>query len=126
MNTLLNRLHLPFSLPSLRDCIKATGLMLTMLLGMVLAFPSHAVDFAALGTLGGPLQEALTTLGGMEDGVKALIGFIAFTVALISLAALRNFGPVLFFIGVTIFAGTGLVIAGEIMGADMAVLAAAV
>jgi hypothetical protein len=36
---------------------------------------------------------------------------------LISLAALRNFGPVLFYVGLAIFAAVGLVIAGAIMGA---------
>jgi hypothetical protein len=45
------------------------------------------------------------------------LGFISFVVALISLAALRNFGPVLYYIGVAIFATVGLVIAGAIMGA---------
>ena len=38
-------------------------------------------------------------------------------VALISLSALRNFGPVLFYVGLAIFAAVGLVIAGAIMGA---------
>ena len=38
-------------------------------------------------------------------------------VALISLSALRNVGPVLFSVGLAIFAAVGLVIAGAIMGA---------
>ena len=37
--------------------------------------------------------------------------------ALVSLAGLRNFGPVLFYLGLAIFAAVGLVIAGAIMGA---------
>ncbi|WP_323166076.1 hypothetical protein [Pseudomonas bubulae] len=45
------------------------------------------------------------------------MGFIGFVVALISLSALRNFGPVLFYVGLAIFAAVGLVIAGAIMGA---------
>ena len=49
--------------------------------------------------------------------IKALVGFVGFVVALISLAALRNFGPVLFYVGLAIFAAVGLVIAGAIMGA---------
>ena len=58
-------------------------------------------------------------LGAKRDRIagKALVGFISFVVALISLAALRNFGPVLYYIGVAIFATVGLVIAGAIMGA---------
>ena len=44
-------------------------------------------------------------------------GFVGFVVALISLSALRNFGPVLFYVGLAIFAAVGLVIAGAIMGA---------
>ena len=39
-----------------------------------------------------------------------LVGFIGFVVALISLSALRNFGPVLFYVGLAIFAAVGLVI----------------
>ena len=34
-----------------------------------------------------------------------------------ALAALRNFGPVLFYVGLAIFGAVGLVIAGAIMGA---------
>ena len=45
------------------------------------------------------------------------VGFVGFVVALISLSALRNFGPVLFYVGLAIFAAVGLVIAGAIMGA---------
>ena len=56
------------------------------------------------GAIGGPLGSALNTLGTLTPGVKALVGFISFVVALISLAALRNFGPVLYYIGVAIFA----------------------
>ena len=79
--------------------------------------PSYAIDLVNLGAIGGPLGSALTTLGTLTPGVKALVGFISFVVALISLAALRNFGPVLYYIGVAIFATVGLVIAGAIMGA---------
>jgi len=50
-------------------------------------------------------------------GVKALVGFVGFVVAFISLAALRNFGPVLFYLGMAIFGAVGLPIAGAILGA---------
>ena len=44
-------------------------------------------------------------------------GALSRVVALFSLSALRNFGPVLFYVGLAIFAAVGLVIAGAIMGA---------
>lgn len=65
----------------------------------------------------GPLTSALTQIASLGPGIKALVGFVGFVVALISLAALRNFGPVLFYVGLAIFAAVGLVIAGAIMGA---------
>ena len=94
----------------------AGGLLLASLL-LLATVPSYAIDLANLGAIGGPLGSALNTLGTLTPGVKALVGFISFVVALISLAALRNFGPVLYYIGVAIFATVGLVIAGAIMGA---------
>ena len=94
----------------------AGALLLASLL-LLATVPSYAIDLVNLGAIGGPLGSALNTLGTLTPGVKALVGFISFVVALISLAALRNFGPVLYYIGVAIFATVGLVIAGAIMGA---------
>jgi hypothetical protein len=94
-----------------------TGALLLTCVLLLATAPSYAIDLANLGAIGGPLGSALTTLGTLTPGVKALVGFISFVVALISLAALRNFGPVLYYIGVAIFATVGLVIAGAIMGA---------
>ena len=94
----------------------AGGLLAASLL-LLATMPSYAIDLVNLGAIGGPLGSALNTLGTLTPGVKALVGFISFVVALISLAALRNFGPVLYYIGVAIFATVGLVIAGAIMGA---------
>jgi hypothetical protein len=88
-----------------------------IVLGLGVAFPTHAIDLVAFGGITGPLVSALTQLAALAPGVKALVGFIGFVVALISLAALRNFGPVLFYVGLAIFAAVGLVIAGAIMGA---------
>ena len=93
------------------------GALLIACLLLLATAPSYAIDLVNLGAIGGPLGSALTTLGTLTPGVKALVGFISFVVALISLAALRNFGPVLYYIGVAIFATVGLVIAGAIMGA---------
>ena len=94
----------------------AGALLLASLL-LLATVPSYAIDLVNLGAIGGPLGSALNTLGTLTPGVKALVGFISFVVALISLAALRNFGPVLYYIGVAIFATVRLVIAGAIMGA---------
>jgi hypothetical protein len=93
------------------------GALLAASLLLLATVPSYAIDLVNLGAIGGPLGSALNTLGTLTPGVKALVGFISFVVALISLAALRNFGPVLYYIGVAIFATVGLVIAGAIMGA---------
>ena len=93
------------------------GVLLLASLLLLATVPSYAIDLVNLGAIGGPLGSALNTLGTLTPGVKALVGFISFVVALISLAALRNFGPVLYYIGVAIFATVGLVIAGAIMGA---------
>ena len=74
-------------------------------------------DLVAFTGITGPLTSALTQIASLGPGIKALVGFVGFVVALISLAALRNFGPVLFYVGLAIFAAVGLVIAGAIMGA---------
>ena len=87
------------------------------LAGLALAFPSHALDLVAFTGITGPLTSALTQIADLGPGIKALVGFVGFVVALISLSALRKFGPVLFYVGLAIFAAVGLVIAGAIMGA---------
>lgn len=88
-----------------------------MLFALCAAFPTHAIDLVSFSGITGPLTSALTQLSALAPGLKALVGFVGFVVALISLAALRNFGPVLFYVGLAIFAAVGLVIAGAIMGA---------
>jgi hypothetical protein len=86
-------------------------------LGLCVAFPGHALDLVAFTGITGPMTSALTQIAALGPGIKALVGFVGFVVALISLSALRNFGPVLFYVGLAIFAAVGLVIAGAIMGA---------
>ncbi|WP_284620632.1 hypothetical protein [Aquabacterium humicola] len=100
-----------------RRAITWLGLIGAMLLGLCIAFPGHALDLVAFTGVTGPLTSALTQIAALGPGIKALVGFVGFVVALISLAALRNFGPVLFYVGLAIFAAVGLVIAGAIMGA---------
>ena len=85
--------------------------------GLGTAFPGYALDLVAFTGITGPLTSALTQIAALGPGIKALVGFVGFVVALISLSALRNFGPVLFYVGLAIFAAVGLVIAGAIMGA---------
>ncbi len=92
-------------------------LLATIVLGLGAAVPGYALDLVAFTGITGPLTSALTQLADLGPGIKALVGFIGFVVALISLSALRNFGPVLFYVGLAIFAAVGLVIAGAIMGA---------
>ena len=94
--------------------ITVTTLMLVTLLA---AFPGQALDLVAFTGITGPMTSALTQISALGPAIKALVGFVGFVVALISLSALRNFGPVLFYVGLAIFAAVGLVIAGAIMGA---------
>lgn len=85
--------------------------------GLAVTLPSHALDLVGFVGITGPLVTALAQLAALAPGVKALVGFIGFVVAFISLAALRNFGPVLFYLGMAIFGAVGLTIAGAILGA---------
>ena len=100
-----------------RKPITALALLVLVALGLGVAFPGHALDLVAFTGITGPMTAALTQIAALGPGIKALVGFVGFVVALISLAALRNFGPVLFYVGLAIFAAVGLVIAGAIMGA---------
>lgn len=97
--------------------LSPASLFVMMALGLCVAFPGYALDLVAFTGITGPLTSALTQIASLGPGIKALVGFVGFVVALISLAALRNFGPVLFYVGLAIFAAVGLVIAGAIMGA---------
>ena len=97
--------------------LSPASLFVLMALGLSVAFPGYALDLVAFTGITGPLTSALTQIASLGPGIKALVGFVGFVVALISLAALRNFGPVLFYVGLAIFAAVGLVIAGAIMGA---------
>lgn len=88
-------------------------------LALAFALPSHALDLVNFTGITGPLTTALTSLATLGPGARAIVGFLGFIVALIALTALRNFGPVLFYIGVAVFAAVGLPIAGAIMGATI-------
>jgi hypothetical protein len=101
----------------LRKLSPALPVLMLVPLGLSLAFPGYALDLVGFTGITGPLPSALTQIASLGPGIKALVGFVGFVVALISLSALRNFGPVLFYVGLAIFAAVGLVIAGAIMGA---------
>lgn len=94
-------------------------LVVAAILTLALAQPAQALDLVGFSGIGGPMTSALTQIGALGPGIKALVGFVGFVVALISLAALRNFGPVLFYVGLSIFGAAGLAIAGAIMGATI-------
>jgi hypothetical protein len=99
---------------------KSLWLVTALIVAVALSFAaatSYALDLVSFTGITGPLTSALTQLAELAPGVKALIAFIGFVVALVSLAGLRNFGPVLFFLGLAIFGAVGLVIAGAVMGA---------
>lgn len=112
MNTAVIR---PFTLN--RKPLSALALLALLVIGLAVAMPGYALDLVAFTGITGPMTSALTQISALGPGIKALVGFVGFVVALISLSALRNFGPVLFYVGLAIFAAVGLVIAGAIMGA---------
>lgn len=84
-----------------------------------LATAADALDLVTFTGITGPLTAALTQLGALTPGVKAIVGVVAFAIALFGLSILRNFGPAVYFVGVCIFAAVGLVVGGSIMGATM-------
>lgn len=107
------------SLPTLprRNVLTGIAIFIAACALALAAAPSFAVDLVAFTGITGPLTSALTTLATLTPGIKAIVGVVGFVVAFISLAGLRNMGPVLFFMGMAIFGAVGLVIAGAIMGA---------
>jgi hypothetical protein len=105
----------PFTLN--RKPLSALALLVLLVIGLAVAMPGYALDLVAFTGITGPMTSALTQISALGPGIKALVGFVGFVVALISLSALRNFGPVLFDGGLAIFSAVGLVIAGAIMGA---------
>lgn len=109
------------TLPSARNMGRGLLMLAVMMFGLLLAFPSLAVNN---GTNLGALSSAVNTLTEMGPAVKTIIAFVGFVVALISLASLRSMGPALFFIGLAIFGAVGLAIATQVMGADLVTVAA--
>jgi len=98
---------------------KKVGLAVALLTGLAatLLQTAQAVDLVNLASAGGPLVSALTTLGTLTPGIKALGAFLGFVAAFFALAALRNFSAALFYIGLVIFGAVALVVGGAILGA---------
>ena len=103
--------------PSPRRPLTVMALFGLLVLGLGVAFPGHALDLVGFVGIAGPMTSALAQIAALGPSIKALVGFVGFVVALISLSALRNFGPVLFYLGMAIFGAVGLTIAGAILGA---------
>ena len=100
----------------------ATALMVATVALGILATTAEALDLVAFTGITGPLTSALTQIGSLTPGVKAIVGVVAFAIALFGLSILRNFGPAVYFVGVCIFAAVGLVVGGSIMGATVAMI----
>ena len=73
MNAVLPSVSLP--MPS-RKVGSALGLLAVMIVGLMAAFPSHALDLVAFTGITGPLVSALTQLAALGPSVKALVAFI--------------------------------------------------
>lgn len=112
------KFNLP-AMPDMKQWRRAGMLLAATLLTILLSamVPSHAIDLVTFAGITGPLASALTQLAALTPAIKGMVVFIGFVVALISLAALRTFAPVLSYIGMAIYAAVGLVIAGAIVGA---------
>jgi hypothetical protein len=90
--------------------------MLSVVL-FAIASTAHSVDMTNLPGIGGPLASTFVILGNLGPGFKALVAFLGFIVAAITLIAMRSFSSLLFYIGLLIFLAVGLTVAGAMIGA---------
>lgn len=102
-----------------KPLVKTVSMVAFIAVALLTAAASHALDLVAFTGITGPLTSALTTIATLTPGIKAVVGVVGFTVAVIMLAGLRNMSPVLFFVGLAVFAAIGLPVAGAIMGATI-------
>ena|SRR5208283_544331 len=102
-----------------KQTLTAALTIATAVLVCIAAATADALDLVTFSGITGPLTAALTQLGTLTPGVKAIVGVVAFAIALFGLSILRNFGPAVYFVGVCIFAAVGLVVGGSIMGATV-------
>lgn len=76
-----------------------------------------AVDLAALLLdATNPLNLTLKSIDGLTGGMKAIALLVGFLVCLLALALLKQFGIVVMYFGVAIFAAVGLGLALKIAG----------
>jgi hypothetical protein len=108
--------------PSRRQALLAALMAVAVAFVGILSTTADALDLVAFTGITGPLTAALTQLGTLTPGVKAIVGVVAFAIALFGLSILRNFGPAVYFVGVCIFAAVGLVVGGSIMSATVPML----
>lgn len=108
--------------PHAKRTLAVAFMMATVALLGMMATAADALDLVAFAGITGPLTSALTQLGSLTPGIKAIVGVVAFAIALFGLSILRNFGPAVYFVGVCIFAAVGLVVGGSIMGATVPML----
>lgn len=116
----MHRLSMQFTLVK-----KSLSFALTLACGALISVHATkvcALDLVTFTGITGPLTSALTQLGSLTPGVKAIVGVVAFAIALFGLSILRNFGPAVYFVGVCIFAAVGLVVGGSIMGATVSMI----
>jgi len=108
--------------PSLTAKRTVVALVVVVFAFVIVASETQALDLVTFTGVTGPLTAALTQLGALTPGVKAIVGVVAFAIALFGLSILRNFGPAVYFVGVCIFAAVGLIVGGSIMGATVPML----
>jgi len=70
----------------------------------------------------GVMADAVDSITNLTPGVKAIVAVVGFVVALISLAALRSFAAVLFFVGLAIFGSVGLTVANAVIAAPLSMI----
>lgn len=97
----------------------AVATFAVLALSLLAAAPSQALDLVGFTGITGPLTTALATIASLTPAVKAIAGTLGFVIALLALTALRNMGPVMFFVGLAVFGAVGLPIAGAILGATI-------
>jgi hypothetical protein len=79
-------------------------------------FAAGTAEAITAATAFGPLAPAVTFLQDLTPGIKAIAVILGFVVAIIALSLLKDFGKVVFFGGIAIFASVGLPVALTIAG----------
>jgi hypothetical protein len=111
MNSLL------YSYRKLSDKQRMFAWMLVSIVFAALTLEANAINIATLiADPNNPLASALTTVNNLAPGVKALAVIVGFLVAVVAISLLKQFGAVVVYGGVAIFAAVGLPVALAIAG----------